>query len=134
MSARKSSLQSGAVARRVRTVASTVLPLARRGVHRTRAWAAPNVERTGRVLQDTVAPKITDALSAAARQIDPDTPRRQRWRKPASIAALTAATGGAIAGLARRARNANHNGVSGDGTSVSHAADKDAESAEKSEQ
>ena len=133
MSARKKSLQSGAMARRVRTVTSTVLPLARRGVHRTRAWAAPNVERTGRVLQDTIAPKVTDALSAAARQIDPDTPRRQRWRKPASIAALTAATGGAIAGLARRARTANPNGVSDDGTSVSHATDKDAASAEKGE-
>jgi hypothetical protein len=131
MSARKRSGQSGSAARRVRTVASSVLPLARRGVHRTRAWAAPNVERTGRVLQDSVAPKVTDALSAAARHIDPDTPRRKRWRKQASIAALTAAAGGAIAGLARRARNSNPNGVADGETSVRHAADKDAASAEK---
>jgi hypothetical protein len=131
MSARKRTGKSGAGARRVRTVTSSVLPLARRGVHRTRAWAAPNVERTGRVLQDTVAPKVTDALSAAARQIAPDTPRRRSWRKQASIAALTAATGGAIAGLARRARTSNPNGVSGDGASVSPAGDKDAAPGEK---
>jgi len=125
MSARKRRVATGSAANRMRAVSSRVLPIARRGVHRTRAWAAPNIERTGHVLQDTVAPKVSSALSAAARQIAPDAPPRQRWRKQASIATLTAAAGGAIAGLARRARNSESNGASADGTSAGHAADED---------
>ena len=115
----------------MRAVASNVLPLARRGVHRTRAWAAPNVERTGHVLEDTVAPKVSAALSAAARQIAPDAPRHRTWQRPAGIAAMTAAAGGAIAGLARRARNSEANGVSANGTEARHAADEDAAPADK---
>ena len=130
MSARTRSGKTGVAASRVRTVMSSVLPLARRGVHRTRAWAAPNVERTGHVLEDTVAPKVTAALSAAARKIAPDTPRRQGWRRQASVAALTAAAGGAIAGMARRARNSEPNSVPADEASASHAEDTDATSAE----
>ena len=131
MSARTRSGKTGVAASRVRTVTSSVLPLARRGVHRTRAWAAPNVERTGYVLQDTVAPKVTAALSVAARKISPDRPRRQNWRKQAGIAALMAAAGGAIAGMARRARNSEPDSVPADEASASHAGDTDAASAEK---
>ena len=130
MSARKRSEKTG-VAARTRTAASTVLPLARRGVRRTRAWAAPNVERTGHVLQDTVAPKVSAALSAAARRMAPDAPRPRRWRKQASIATLTAAAGGAITGLAHRARKSDANGVAADSTSDSSAADEDTASTGK---
>src|SRR5260221_7750526 len=64
---------------------------ARRRVHRTRAWAAPQVEHAGQVLQDRVAPKVSALLSAAARRLEPEKPRRRRWRKPAGVAMLTAA-------------------------------------------
>jgi hypothetical protein len=85
-------------AARVRPVAAQVKPLAmgtgaaaRRRMHRTRAWAAPRVERTGRVLQDSVAPKLSALLSLAARRLEPAKPRRPRWRKLAGVSVLTAA-------------------------------------------
>jgi hypothetical protein len=74
---------SGAqVARRIR---AQVKPLANstgaataRCMHWTRAWAAPQVERTGRFLQDIVAPKVSALLSSIARRIDPAKPSRSR--------------------------------------------------------
>src|SRR5579864_2627140 len=49
----------------VKPVAAQLKPLARstggaarRRVHKTRAWAAPQVEHAGQVLQDTVAPRV----------------------------------------------------------------------------
>lgn len=78
---------------------------ARRRWFRTRAWAAPQVERTGKVLQETVAPKVSDALSAAAERIDPNKPKRGRWRLPVGIAAaIAAAASGAAAALRRRSK------------------------------
>ena len=68
---------------------------ARRRVHRTRACAAPRVERTGRVLQDSAAAKLSALLSSAARRLEPAKPRRPRWRKLAGISVLTAAAGAA---------------------------------------
>src|SRR5579864_6818274 len=58
------------VAARVKPAAAQVGPLAkntqeaaRRGLLRTRTWAAPQIERTGQVLQENVAPKVADMLS-----------------------------------------------------------------------
>jgi hypothetical protein len=75
----------------------SVAPATRRGVLKARAWAAPQVERTGQVIQDTVAPKVADALTASARRIDPGKPNRGRWRMLAGLAALLAAAGVAVA-------------------------------------
>ncbi len=69
----------------------------------TRVWAAPQVERTGQVLQDRVAPKVSAALSSAARRLEPAKPRRSRWRKLAGASAFTAAAS-AVAALVRKRR------------------------------
>jgi hypothetical protein len=85
-------------AARLQPAASQAMPLAknagtaaRRQTDRTRAWAAPQVERAGQVVQDTVAPKVSALLSAAARRLEPEKPRRSRWRKVAGISAAAAA-------------------------------------------
>jgi hypothetical protein len=99
---------------RVRQVAAQVLPVAarmkplarsaglaaRRGVHRTRAWAAPQVERTGQVLQDSVAPKVSAVLSSAAERLEPAKPPRRQWRKLVGISMITAAAS-AVAAVVR---------------------------------
>jgi hypothetical protein len=79
----------------------TVAPAASRGVWKARAWAAPQVERTGQVLQDTVAPKIAAALAESARRLDPEKPKRGRWRTLAGISALLAAAA-IVAALRKR--------------------------------
>jgi hypothetical protein len=89
------------VERTGQVIQGTVAPAASRGVRKARAWAAPQVERTGQVIQDTVAPKVADALAASARRIDPGKPQRRRWRILAGIAALLAAAAGAIAATQR---------------------------------
>src|SRR5258708_6738963 len=94
-------------AARVKPVAAPVKPLARstgaaarRRVHRTRAWAAPMVERTGQVLQDNVAAKVSAMLSSAAQRLEPAKLPSRRWRKLAVISMLTAAAS-VVAALAR---------------------------------
>jgi len=66
-------------------------------MHSTRAWAAPRVERTGQVLQDSVAPKVSAWLATAARRLEPAKPHRSRWRKLAGFSGLAAAAGAAAA-------------------------------------
>jgi hypothetical protein len=95
-------------ARAARRIAAQVTPLARktgaaagRGVHQARTWAAPQVERTGQVLQHSVAPKVSAWLSSAAQRLEPAKPRRG-WRK-LGIPVITAAAGAAAA-LARNRR------------------------------
>lgn len=97
---------------RIKPVAAQMKPLAkstgqaaRRQLFRTRAWAAPRVERTGKVLEDTVAPKVSSMLSSAAERIDPAKPKRGRWRLPVGIAtAVTAAASAAAAVLRKRSK------------------------------
>src|SRR5215469_9387980 len=93
-------------AARVKPAAAQVKPLAKstqdaamRGLVRGRTWAAPRVERTGQVLQDTVAPKVADMLSSAAQRIEPEKPRSRNWWTLSGIAVLlaAAATAGAAA-------------------------------------
>ena len=97
------------VAAQVKPAAAQIKPLAQstrtaaiRRVHRTRAWAAPRVEQTGQVLQDSVAPRLSALLSSAARRLEPAKPRRPRWRKLAGISVLTAAAGAVAAGVRNR--------------------------------
>ena len=94
-------------AAQVKPVAGELKPLARstgaaarRRVDKTRAWAAPQVERAGQVLQDSVAPKVSARLSAAARRLEPAKPRRRRWRKLVGVLMLAAAAG-AVAAVVR---------------------------------
>jgi hypothetical protein len=88
---------------RVKPLASSTQAAAKRGVHSTRAWAAPQVERTGQLLQDSVAPKVSALLSSAAQRIEPTKPRRPRWPRMAAISVLTAAAG-AVAAFMRYRR------------------------------
>ena len=98
--ARQAAAQLKPAAERAKPVAKSMRAAARRQLLRTRAWAAPRVERSGRVVQDTVAPKVSATMSAAARRLDPAQPRQRRWRKPVGVATVTAA-GGAVAAFIR---------------------------------
>ena len=101
--ARQAAAQLKPAAEKAKPYARSAGHAARRQLLRTRAWAAPQVQRSGQVLQDTVAPKAAAMLSEAARRIDPAQPRAQRWRKGAALATLTAAAGAVAAWL--RGRN-----------------------------
>jgi hypothetical protein len=78
----------------------------RHGVNRSRTWAAPQVERTGQFLRQSVAPKLSALLSSAARKIDPAQPPRRRWTKGARAAGLLAAAGVAAAVFRNRGKPA----------------------------
>ena len=107
----KVTIAASSAGRRVRRAAAQVKPAAaqmkpfaqrtgaaaKRRVRRTRAWAAPQVERSGQVLQDSVAPTVSAWLSTAARRLEPAKPHRPRWRKLAGFSVLAAATGAAAA-------------------------------------
>jgi hypothetical protein len=95
--------RAGQAAAQVKPLATSTGAVAGRRVRQTRAWAAPRVERTGQVLQDSIAPKVSALLSSAARRLEPAKPRRPRWRKLAGLSVLTAAAG-AVAALVRSRR------------------------------
>jgi hypothetical protein len=102
-SARQAAAQLKPAVQRARPLAKNTSQAARRRLLRTRAWAAPQVERSGKVLENTVAPKVSAMLSSAARRLDPGRSRQRRWRKPAGMATVTAA-GGAVAAYLRGRR------------------------------
>jgi hypothetical protein len=99
--ARKAMDQVKPTAERAKPLARNAGAAARRRILKTRAWAAPQVARSGRVLQDTVAPKVSAVLSSAANKIDPAQPRSRRWKMPVSLATVTTAAGGAVAAFLR---------------------------------
>ena len=90
------------VAAQVKPVARSAGEATKRGLHRSRAWAAPQLERSGQVLEETVAPKVSAMLSAAAQRIEPPKPKRQRWRTVVGLSLLAAAAAAAAAALRRR--------------------------------
>ncbi|HET7014618.1 MAG TPA: hypothetical protein VFI65_11955 [Streptosporangiaceae bacterium] len=87
------------IAEQMKPVAKSTGEAARRSILRSRAWAAPHLERTGKALQDTVAPKVSAALSSAAERIDPAKPRRGRWKWPVGLMAAAAAAASAAAAV-----------------------------------
>ena len=101
--ARQAAAQVKPVAPELKPLARSTGAAARRRVHKTRAWAAPQVEHAGQVLQDSVAPKVSALLSAAARRLEPAKPPRRRWRKLAGVAMLAAAAS-AVAAVVRNRR------------------------------
>jgi hypothetical protein len=112
MSGTKNSNQTETALNTALRMAAQLPPLARntseaakRGVTRTRAWAAPQLERGGQVLQDQVAPKVSAALSSAAQHVDPGQPKPRQWRKVAAFSLLAAA--GIVTALAGFRRRAN---------------------------
>jgi hypothetical protein len=70
-------------------------------VRKTRSWAAPQLERTGVLVQETLAPQVSDALTRAARRLDPEpSPQRRGLRRFLAIG--LAAAGAAVAILVVR--------------------------------
>ena len=114
----RATMAASSAGRRVRRVTAQVKPAAahmkpfaqsagaaaKRRVRGTRAWAAPRVERSGQVLQDSVAPTVSAWLSAAARRLEPAQPQRPRWRKLAGFSVLAAAAAAAAAAVRRRTK------------------------------
>src|SRR5215471_6912713 len=105
--ARQAAEAAKPVAAQVKPLASDARQAAGRGVYRARA--APQVDRTGRVLQETVAPKVAGALQSSAQRLDPGEPPHRGWRKgAAAVSVLLAAAAAAIFAAARnrKARSA----------------------------
>ena len=115
--------QADSVLARARQAAASLKPVARgssiaaHGVRTTRAWAAPQVERTGHLVQDRIAPKISSLLHSAAQRIEPGKPRHRRWRKVAGASMATAAAS-AVAGAVLNRRR--HNGTAPEDEPDSH--------------
>ena len=113
--ARQAAEAAKPVAAQVKPLASDARQAASRGVYRARVWAAPQVERTGQVLQDTVAPKVADALHSSAQKLDPGEPPHRGWRKGAAVVSiLLAAAAAAVAALAARKRMAQSAAANGE--------------------
>lgn len=105
-----------------RDAASQVVPLGKRmgttaaesvqqgvgqGVQGAREWAAPLIEDAANAVSDTVAPKVSAALKATARRVDPGTKKSFArklfgWRGALVLAGLAA--GGAAAAVLLRKR------------------------------
>jgi hypothetical protein len=113
---------------RVKPMAAQAKPLAvstretaKRGVLKTRAWAAPQLERTGQVLQDSVAPKVSSLMSSAAKRIEPAKPARRQWGKlvglGASLLAAVAAAGAAAVLRGRKQSDTSPDDVDGEPSS-----------------
>ena len=98
--ARQAAVRRRPAVGKVTPLAKNAAAAARHRVDRTRAWAAPQVGRVGQVVEESVAPKVSSLLSATARRLEPDKPRRRRWRKAVGFSAAAAAAG-ALAAAAR---------------------------------
>jgi hypothetical protein len=88
--ARQATEAAKPLAAQVKPLASDARQAASRGVYSARAWAAPQVHRTGEVLQDSVAPKVVAALHSSAEKLDPGEAPHRGWRKGAAAAAVAA--------------------------------------------
>lgn len=75
-------------------------------VNGARTWTAPRIERSGLAIKDTIAPKISEALTATARRVDVAPPRPDvtapRWRWPQVVAGTALLAVGAAIVLRRR--------------------------------
>lgn len=119
---RKSGLAAGGARMRMRArqKASQAVPLAKNAgavakhgageaaararphVHRARRWAAPRIERTGKAVQEKVAPQVSAMMTKAARRMDPDPKARRRSRFTRGITLLMAASATVAIVLLRR--------------------------------
>ena len=100
--ARQTAQDAKPVVAQVKPLAYDTKAAASRGLRKARSWAAPQVDRTGQVLQDTVAPKVAAALHASAMRLDPEKPKRYGWRIAAGISAALLLAGAIVAGLRKR--------------------------------
>jgi hypothetical protein len=77
---------------------------ARPRVGRARAWMAIRAARGSVSVQETVAPKVSSVLAAAARRLDPPKQRSRRWPKVLAGTAVLAAAGAAATAMVLRKR------------------------------
>ena len=110
-------------AARVKPLASSTGAAARRRAHKTRAWVARMVERTGQALQDNVAAKVSAMWSSAAQRLEPAKPPSRRWRKLAGISMITAAAGAVAAVVRNRRKPDLTTSADADGDDVTPAAE-----------
>jgi hypothetical protein len=75
----------------VRQGADEVAAWAGPQVRKSRSWAAPQLERTGVLVQEKLAPQVSDALTRAARRLDPEPPPRRWGLRGLLVLGLTAA-------------------------------------------
>jgi hypothetical protein len=97
--AREAAVRLQPAAGKVTPLAENAAAAARHQADRMRAWAVPQVDTAGQVVQESVAPKVFALLSAASRRLEHLTPRRRRWRTAAGVSAAAAA--GAFAAAVR---------------------------------
>jgi hypothetical protein len=119
---RQAAAQLQPAAAKVKPLAGSTGAAAKRSAYRTRAWAAPRVEHTGQVVEDSVAPKVSALLSSAAQLLEPDKPRHRRWRTPIAIAAVAAAAIAAAA-IVRHRRKPDSTTPEADADDVAPAAE-----------
>ena len=102
--ARQAAARIQPAASQVRPMAKNAGTVAKHQADRTRAWAAPQIERASHLVQDSAAPKVSSLLSAAARRLEPQTPRRSRWRKVAIVCAAGAVASALTAAVRSRVK------------------------------
>jgi hypothetical protein len=109
---------------RARDAAAQIVPLGKRvgataaenvqqgvgqGVHDAREWAAPLIEDAANAVSDTVAPKVSAALKATARRVEPERSKpgmRRLLGWPGALVLAVLAAGGAAVAVALRKRQA----------------------------
>jgi hypothetical protein len=104
--AQTASMAAQAAAHEVSTAAQSAASGASKGVYNARIWAAPRLENAADYTTTTMAPKVSSALRATARQIAPEDMRRKRVRPMLMWSLLGAAvlTGAAAAATLVRQR------------------------------
>jgi hypothetical protein len=75
------------------------------GVRQARTWAAPRVAQAGVAVQERIAPKVSSAMIATARKMQPE-PDRRRRRWPAILAGIVTASAAAVATILLRGQRA----------------------------
>jgi hypothetical protein len=76
-------------------------------VRKTRSWAAPQLERTGVLVQEKLAPQVSEALIRAARKLDPEpAPRRRGLRGLLALGLAAAAAAAAVMVVRKKTESA----------------------------
>jgi hypothetical protein len=105
IAAQNAAVASQAAAEAVSSAARTTAVEVNKGVYSARTWAAPRLEDAADYTTDTMAPKVSAALRATARQIAPQDMRRKRTSQTLTWSVLAAAVlagAGAAAALVRQ--------------------------------
>ena len=126
---KRMSIDSAAIGARARDVAAKAIPLGkqagntavegvRQGVQSARGWAAPRIDNAADAVTTSVAPAVSTALRATARQVNPEPPAtgkrglgallslRGLLATVGVLAAISAAAAAAAAAMRRRYQSA----------------------------